>query len=127
MSITLPSPTTVPDLLAGLLNRTPCSAALSWRESGYWRRLATEEIAREVRRCALGLIKLGVKSGDCVGLLAPSSPHWVIADLAIMSIGAISVPLFSGGAPSMRRPIPRVPSASIPEQSPARKNPCVAT
>lgn len=94
MSITPPSPTTVPDLLAGLLSRTPCSAALSWREAGYWRRLATEEVAREVRRCALGLIKLGVKAGDCVGLLAPSSPHWVITDLAIMSIGAISVPLF---------------------------------
>ena len=62
MSITLPLPTTIPDLLAGLLNRTPCSAALSWREAGYWRRLATEEIAREVRRCALGLIKLGVKA-----------------------------------------------------------------
>ena len=52
------------------------------------------EVAREVRRCALGLIKLGVKAGDCVGLLAPSSPHWVITDLAIMSIGAVSVPLF---------------------------------
>ena len=94
MSITLPAPSTLPDLLAGLLNRTPCSAALSWREAGYWRRLATEEVAREVRRCALGLVKLGVKNGDCVGLLAPSSPTWLIADLAIMSIGAISVPLF---------------------------------
>ncbi|MBA3697577.1 MAG: long-chain fatty acid--CoA ligase [Planctomycetes bacterium] len=94
MSITLPLPTTIPDLLIGLLNRTPCSAALSWREAGYWRRLATEEVARDVRRCALGLIKLGVKAGDSVGLLAPSSPHWVITDLAIMSIGAISVPLF---------------------------------
>lgn len=94
MSIALPLPTTIPDLLIGLLNRTPCSAALSWREAGYWRRLATEEVAREVRRCALGLIKLGVKAGDSVGLLAPSSPHWVITDLAIMSIGAVSVPLF---------------------------------
>lgn len=94
MSITLPPPTTLPDLVAGLLNRTPCSAALSWREAGYWRRLSTEEFAREIRRCALGLIKLGVKPGDCVGLLAPSSPHWVIADLAIMSIGAVTVPLF---------------------------------
>ena len=89
MSITLPAPTTIPDLLVGLLNRTPCSSALSWREAGYWRRLSTEEVAREVRRTALGLIKLGVKAGDCVGLLAPSSPHWVITDLAIMSIGAI--------------------------------------
>ncbi len=94
MSITLPTPTTLPDLLAGLLNRTPCSAALSWREAGYWRRLSTEEVARDVRRCALGLVKLGVKAGDCVGLLAPSSPTWLISDLAIMSIGAVSVPLF---------------------------------
>lgn len=98
MSITLHSqkgePTTIPDLLVGLLNRTPCSAAMSWREAGYWRRMATEELAREVRRVALGLVKLGVKAGDAVGLFAPSSPHWVITDLAIMSIGAVSVPLF---------------------------------
>src|ERR1043165_8116602 len=99
MSITLPSPTTIPDLLIGLLSRTPCSAALSWREAGYWRRLSTEEVAREVRRVALGLIKLGVKPGDSVGLLAPSSPHWVITDLAIMSIGAVSVPLFPNLSP----------------------------
>jgi long-chain acyl-CoA synthetase len=94
MSVVLPTPTTVPDVLAGMLNRTPCSAALSWREAGYWRRMPTEELARDVRRCALGLVRLGVKPGDSVGLLAPSSPTWLITDLAIMSIGAISVPLF---------------------------------
>ena len=94
MSSALPTPTTLPDLLAGLLLRAPCSSALTWREAGYWRRMATEELARDVRRCALGLVKLGVKHGDCVGLLAPSSPTWLVADLAIMSIGAISVPLF---------------------------------
>ncbi len=94
MNMTLPQATTVVDLLSVMLQRAPCSTALSWREAGYWRRMSTELLVQDVRRFALGLIRLGVKSGDCVGIYAPSSPYWLIADLAILSVGAISVPLF---------------------------------
>ena len=37
---------------------------------------------------ARGLISLGIEPGDRVALVAESRPEWVIADLAIMSIGA---------------------------------------
>jgi len=93
-SIALPTFTTLPGLLAQALDRTSNAAALNWREGGYWRRMSTEEFAAQVRRFALGLTKLGLKCGDCVGILAQSSPWWLIADLAIVTVGAISVPLF---------------------------------
>ncbi len=42
----------------------------------------------------------GVKAGDRVVLLAPNSARWVAADLAILSLGAISVPLYYRQDPS---------------------------
>jgi long-chain acyl-CoA synthetase len=90
----LPPFTTLPGLLQQTLQRTCNAAALNWREGGYWRRMSTEEFAGQVRRFSLGLTKLGLKPGDCVGILANPSPWWLIADFAIVSAGGISVPLF---------------------------------
>ncbi len=68
-----------------------CAAA---RVAGHWQWLATEEFQGEIRRMALGLLRSGVAPGARVALIGEASPHWLIADLAIMAIGAVSVPLF---------------------------------
>ena len=87
--------TTLPGLLRQTLDQTSTCQAMSWREAGYWRRFSTEEFAALVRRLCLGLVDLGVKPGDAVGLLAPSSPHWLAIDLAIQTAGAVTVPMFT--------------------------------
>ena len=56
---------------------------LSWLDS-----------AHRVDRLARGLIALGVQPGDRIVLVAENRPEWVIADLAIMSIGAVTVPAY---------------------------------
>ena len=90
---------TLPGLLQYTLDATSNSAAFNWREAGYWRRLSTEEFAGQVRRFALGLVDLGLRPGDTLGILAPPSPFWLVADFAAMSIGVISVPLFPNMSP----------------------------
>ncbi len=50
--------------------------------------------ARDARRLARGLISLGIGRGDRVALVAENRPEWVIADFAIMSAGAITVPAY---------------------------------
>ncbi len=50
--------------------------------------------ARDVRRLALGLRSLGIARGERVGLVSENRPEWVIADLAIMSAGAVTVPAY---------------------------------
>jgi len=67
---------------------------LASRESGHWRWLATEDVQCEVRRLSLGLLRSGVAPGSRVALIGEPSPYWLIADLAIMAIGAVTVPLF---------------------------------
>src|ERR1700675_5012844 len=57
--------------------------------------MSWSEAARTVNRLARGLVALGVEPGDRVVLAAESRPEWVIADLAIMSAGAITVPAYT--------------------------------
>ncbi len=54
------------------------------------------ELAERTQRLAAGLTAIGVKSGDRIGLLFPSTPEAVISLLAICYVGAIVVPLYSG-------------------------------
>jgi long-chain acyl-CoA synthetase len=53
------------------------------------------EAAHQVTHLAGGLIRQGVNPGDRIVLVAENSPEWCIADLAIMTAGAISVPAYT--------------------------------
>jgi long-chain acyl-CoA synthetase len=61
------------------------------REDRY-RQISWMAAAADVRRLARGLRRLGVARGDRVALVGENRPEWIIADLAIMSAGAITVP-----------------------------------
>ncbi len=50
------------------------------------------ELGDAVRETALGLSTLGLRAGDRVGLFADNSIHWIISDLAVLTIGAVDVP-----------------------------------
>lgn len=66
----------------------------NYTESG-WVFLSTQEFLTQVRHAAFGLLSLGIKKGDKVGIVALPCREWTIADYAIMAIGGISVPLFA--------------------------------
>lgn len=71
-------------------------APFLWRkQDGAWRALTYGEVATTVRRLARGLAALGLKAGERVVLVAESRPEWVIADLAIMAAGGITVPAYT--------------------------------
>ena len=62
------------------------------KNEGRYRPISWSAAASEVRRLARGLLSLGLARGDRVALVAENCPKWVIADFAIMSAGAITVP-----------------------------------
>ena len=71
-------------------------APFLWSKAGgAWKSLSWAEVARNVRRLAAALAGLGVVPGDRVLLLGENRPEWVVADLAIMAAGAISVPAYT--------------------------------
>jgi len=71
--------------------------AIMWEgEDGKTRRVSYRELAVGVNQCANFLVSLGVKRGDRVGIYMPMVPETVMSFFAIMKIGAIAVPIFSG-------------------------------
>lgn len=65
------------------------------KRTGRWESLSWKETAHQVAKLGEALKKLGVEAGDRVAILSENRPEWVISDLAIMAIGAISVPLYT--------------------------------
>jgi long-chain acyl-CoA synthetase len=65
------------------------------KHGGPYQPLSWADVARAVNRLARGLVALGVEPGDRVAFAAENRPEWAIADLAIMSAGAITVPAYA--------------------------------
>jgi acetyl-CoA synthetase len=72
--------------------------ALRWEgeEAGASRELTYGELHREVNRCANAFAALGIGYGDRVALFMPMCPELVIAFFAIIKLGGVVLPLFSG-------------------------------
>jgi long-chain acyl-CoA synthetase len=64
------------------------------KRDGQYCPLTWAQAAGMVRRLALGLRGLGIAPGERVGLVGENRPEWVVADLAIMSAGAVTVPAY---------------------------------
>src|SRR5882762_6655184 len=69
--------------------------ALNHKVRGEWIYIPAKEFVRRVRHVALGLAALGLKAGDRVALLSENRPEWSITDLAILSLGAVNVPIYT--------------------------------
>ena len=63
-------------------------------KSGEYLPISWTSMAAEVKEVASGLISLGVEKGDRVAIMAYNRPQWLIADMAIMSVGAITIPIY---------------------------------
>jgi long-chain acyl-CoA synthetase len=70
------------------------AAAQQYRSGDGWQERSFVELAAAVREVAAGLRATGVGAGDRVALLAETSPQWTVCDLAILSAGAICVPIY---------------------------------
>jgi long-chain acyl-CoA synthetase len=69
--------------------------ALNHKVGTDWLNISAETFVERVRNVALGLAELGIKPGDRIALLSENRPEWSIADLAILSLGAINVPIYT--------------------------------
>ena len=65
------------------------------KKEGAWASLTWRETAERVTKLASALEKMDVKAGDRVVIVSENRPEWLIADFAIMSLGAISVPTYT--------------------------------
>ena len=60
-----------------------------------WLAVSWSEAARQVAALAASLKRLGLEPGDRVALVSENRPEWLIADLAIMAAGCVTVPTYT--------------------------------
>jgi long-chain acyl-CoA synthetase len=89
------TPNTLPALCLDAIGRHGKADALNQRQSGEWLHIPAKTFIERVRRIALGLAALGVKAGDRVAILSENRPEWSITDLAILSLRAVNVPIYT--------------------------------
>jgi len=82
------------DLADRQLELYPNLAMFSSKTDGDWNALTTSEFVSKVNAISKGLIELGVKPNEKVGLIAESGIHWHIVDFAIQQIGAVVVAIY---------------------------------
>lgn len=75
--------------------RTPTDSLIEYKdEQGQWASFSAVEFRDKVIAIARGLIAKGIKKGDSVSVISHTSWQWTALDMAIMSIGALTVPVY---------------------------------
>ncbi|MDH4262160.1 MAG: long-chain fatty acid--CoA ligase [Spirochaetia bacterium] len=66
--------------------------AFAYRVGEKFEEVSFGELYEQVQDLAMGLLELGVKNGDHVGLFADNRYEWILADMAVIFCGAADVP-----------------------------------
>lgn len=85
---------TLADFPFRTLERYPKPDALCRCEENDFRCLSNTEFFARIRAFSLGLSVLGLRAGGCVAIASESRPEWVLSDLAILTAGGVSVPIY---------------------------------
>ncbi|GAB3512923.1 long-chain fatty acid--CoA ligase [Spirosoma knui] len=94
-------PTRLFDCLAYQLKNYPLTDMLAAKEAGDWKTYSTQEVINLVNQLSVGLLNQGISRGDGtvegrdkVAIISKNCPEWMLVDLAIQQIGAVSVPIY---------------------------------
>ena len=89
------------DLLDNRAKRDPEGAMIEYKgDDGTWQPYSAQVFRDMVIDLAKGLIGLGVNKGDSVAIVSHTRWEWTALDMAIMSIGALTVPVYETNSAS---------------------------
>jgi len=88
-------PQTIPHFCLESFRRNSKPDALNHKIQDVWQYLSGAEVIEKVKRIALGLSSLGVKAGDRIAIISENRPEWSLTDLAILSLRAVNVPIYT--------------------------------
>jgi long-chain acyl-CoA synthetase len=69
------------------------------KKQGVWEDISWNTLNSMVRDIGMFLINKEIKPGDKVALFSPNRYEWWVADLAIISVGAVNVPIYATNSP----------------------------
>jgi long-chain acyl-CoA synthetase len=94
---------TLADLTRHVAQEFPREVFVGRSREGRNDEYSTQAFVDRVEHLVAGLHELGVVPGDRVAILSPSRPEWTLADLATLSVGGVTVPVYPTLAPAQVR------------------------
>jgi long-chain acyl-CoA synthetase len=92
----------------------PERVAIREKAYGVWKTIGWKEYFSYVRKVGLGLLALGLKRGENVGLILDNHPEWLFSELGAQAVGAVTVPLFTSAvAREQAKGLSRVDAAFV--------------
>ncbi len=88
-------PQTIPHFCIESFRRNNKPDALAFKVGDTWNRISGLDAIARVKRIARGLASLGVKAGDRIAIISENRPEWSLVDLAILSLRAVNVPIYT--------------------------------
>lgn len=68
--------------------------ALAKKENGNWKKYSIQEYIEITNNLSYAFIQLGIQKDDKIGIICSNRPEWNMLDMAIMQVGAITVPIY---------------------------------
>lgn len=75
--------------------RFPQKPAIGFKKKDVWKEIHWQDFRRLIFKTANALQESGISASDKVAIYSDNSAEWMVLDLAVMSLGAISVPIYS--------------------------------
>ena len=82
------------DIPVHQLEKYPNEKMFSFKKNNVWESISTKSFMKQVNELSTGLISIGVKADDKIGIISLNRYEWNITDVASLQIGAIVVPLY---------------------------------
>ncbi|MBC7901536.1 MAG: AMP-binding protein, partial [Saprospiraceae bacterium] len=68
---------------------------MAYKIGDVWTYLSGNEVIDRIKSIALGLYNMGVRPGDRIAIISENRPEWSLTDLAILSLRAVNVPIYT--------------------------------
>lgn len=88
-------PLTIPHFCLAALKKHNKADAMNHKVKDSWIHIPAAEVVAQIKRMALGFQEIGIKAGDHVAIISENRPEWSLADLALLSLRAVNIPLYT--------------------------------
>ena len=90
---------TFPQILFKQAERLGSRVAIREKAYGIWETYTWEDYLNYVRWVALGLLSIGLKRGEHIGIITDNHPEWLFSELGAQAVGAITMNLYTSSVP----------------------------
>ena len=92
-------PETLVEMFYQSVERYTDKTALMHKQEGEYKSISYSDCGEIVTDYASGLAQFGIEKGDTVAILSENRPEWAFSDLAALSLGGITVPVYGTLSP----------------------------